>query len=242
MDDRPTFGSLFAGIGGLDLGLERAGWECRWQVEIEPYCRAILEKHWPAVPRFQDVRTVGGDLERVDLVCGGFPCQDISDAHTNGRRRALTGGKSGLWSEFRRIVYSLAPTWVVVENVAARGRWVPDVRADLARLGYASVPLELRAGSFGAPHRRPRVFLVAHADGESEPLRALHAEVAGLSPVPAFGGHWRTPAPGGLRLDDGVPAGVDRTRAAGNAVVPQVAEWVGRRLMEAHKTNSRETT
>ena len=104
---RLTVGSLFAGIGGFDLGLERAGFDIRWQVEIDPFCRAVLAKHWPQVKRYEDVRTVGAhNLERVDVVCGGFPCQDISDA---GLRAGIDGKRSGLWSEMARLTGELRP-------------------------------------------------------------------------------------------------------------------------------------
>jgi len=88
------FGSLFAGIGGFDLGLERAGMECAWQVEIDPWARRVLARHWPSVPRYEDVREVGAhNLEPVDVICGGFPCQDISHA---GKRAGIEGERSGL--------------------------------------------------------------------------------------------------------------------------------------------------
>ena len=110
----PTFGSLFAGIGGIDLGLERASWECRWQVEIDPFCQKVLAKHWPDVRRYGDVRDCGKhNLETVDLIAGGFPCQPYSLA---GKR----GGESddrNLWPEYRRIVAELRPAWVLAENV-----------------------------------------------------------------------------------------------------------------------------
>src|SRR5690348_11422468 len=111
-----TVGSLFAGIGGFDLAAERVGWEIKWQVEIDDYCTKVLEKHWPHVRRYRDIRTVGSELERVDLVCGGFPCQDISFA---GDGAGLDGERSGLWRDFRRLVGELRPRYVVVENVAA---------------------------------------------------------------------------------------------------------------------------
>src|SRR5437867_1919588 len=100
-----TFGSLFAGIGGFDLGLERAGFRPRWQVELDEFCRSVLARHWPDVPRYDDVRTVT-DLEPVDLVCGGFPCQDIARV---GRKAGIEGPKSGLWAEFHRVVRELRP-------------------------------------------------------------------------------------------------------------------------------------
>lgn len=228
--------ALFSGIGGIELGLERAGMEIVRQVENDPHARAVLSEHWPDVPQFGDIRNVDWTLHlEADLVAGGFPCQDISNAHTNGKREALNGAKSGLWSEFARCVGEIRPRWVIVENVAAWARWVPDVRADLADLGYASVPLELSAGAFGAPHRRPRAWVVAHANGQGEPLRAIHAEVARLRPVPAGSGHWRCTPPGSVRLDDGVPGGTHRRRLAGNAVVPQMAEWLGRQIIAADR-------
>jgi DNA (cytosine-5)-methyltransferase 1 len=234
---------LFSGIGGLDLGLERAGFTIAGQVEIDPWCRKVLAKHWPEVPRHDDVRTAAGwwrgvARPSVDLVAGGFPCQDISNAHTNGIRTALAGAKSGLWDHFAAIVAILEPRWVIAENVAAWRRWVPGVRADLARLGYASVPVEVPAGSRGAPHPRPRVFVVAHAHGEGEPLRALHAQVAGLRPVPEARGDWREPFAGPVRVDDGLPGRMDRLRGLGNAVVPQVAEHVGRLILAAREVAS----
>jgi DNA (cytosine-5)-methyltransferase 1 len=228
--------SLFAGIGGIDLGLERAGMTVVGQVEINPFCKRILEKHWPEVPRHDDVRTAvewWGNRPAPSVVAGGFPCQDISDAHTNGTRAALDGPRSGLWSAYRTVVAELKPRWVIAENVAAWRRWVPGVRSDLHELGYASVPLCLSAGSFGAPHKRPRVVVVAdsHRDGES--LRAIHAEVARLRPVPRGGGDWRDSSPVDFRVADGLPGAMDRDHALGNSVVPAVAEFVGRAVMVA---------
>jgi DNA (cytosine-5)-methyltransferase 1 len=234
--------SLFSGIGGLELGLERAGMTVVGQVEIDPFCRRVLAKHWPEVPRHDDVRTCldwwrTEPRPHVDLICGGYPCQDISDAHTNGRRGALAGPKSGLWAEYRQVIAALTPRWVVVENVAAWRRWVPSVRSQLHTLGYPSVPVQLSSGSFGAPHKRPRVLVVAHANSEGEPLRAIHAEVARLRPVPRGGGHWREPFTGPVRVAHGVPGRLDgaRLRALGNAVVPQVAEQIGRLILAADK-------
>jgi DNA (cytosine-5)-methyltransferase 1 len=227
--------SLFSGIGGLDLGLERAGMTIAGQVEIDPWCRKVLARHWPEVPRHDDVRTA---LEwwgagSVDVVCGGFPCKDISDAHTNGIRTALEGAESGLWHYQAAIIAAVSPRWIIAENVAAWRRWVPDVRAHLAALGFSSVPVEVSAGSRGAPHLRPRVFVVANADGEGESLRAIHEEVASLRPVSAPDRYWREPFAGPVRVADGLPARMDRLRALGNAVVPQVAEHIGRLIMTA---------
>lgn len=178
-------GSLFSGIGGLELGLERAGLgRVVWQVERDAFCRHILARHWPEARRFDDVRTVGRhNLAPVDVLCGGFPCQDLSAA---GKGAGLEGARSGLWYEMRRIIDELRPSWVVVENVAHTWRrYVPVVRRALWGLGYASVPVRVRACDVGARHERARVLLVAHADGQL--LRQL-AERAAAGWVDVRGG------------------------------------------------------
>lgn len=118
-----SIGSLFSGVGGLELGLERAGLgPVRWQVEIDAFCRGVLAKHWPKADRLTDVRSVGAaTLAHVDLICGGFPCQDLSCANTGGA--GLAGERSGLWWEYERIIDELRPRWVVVEN--PHHRWAP---------------------------------------------------------------------------------------------------------------------
>jgi len=164
-------GSLFSGIGGLELGLERAGLgHVMWQVEINPFCRSVLARHWPDVPRYEDVASVGvSDLSPVDLICGGFPCQDVSSA---GARAGLAGAKSGLWYEYRRIVGELRPRFVVVENVTSGKKlWLPTVRGDLGALGYRVRALALSAVDVGAPHLRRRVFVVATTDPDGIVLR-----------------------------------------------------------------------
>ena len=156
-----TFGSLFAGIGGFDLGLERAGMRCEWQVEIDPYARAVLAKHWPDVRRWEDVRTFPPPEGKwgVDVICGGFPCQDISVA---GKGAGLAGARSGLWYEFARIIGELRPRYVIVENVAALlSRGADVVLGTLASLGYDAEWHVIPASAVGAPHRRERLWIVA---------------------------------------------------------------------------------
>lgn len=157
-------GSLCSGVGGLELGLEWAlSCETIWQVEIEPHLRAVLAHHWPSAKQFNDVTQVGAhNLEPVDIICFGSPCQDVSSA---GKRLGLSGPKSSLFYECARVVGELGPDWVVVENVASgASRWVDDVRKELERKGYATLPVTVSAADCGAPHQRSRVFIVANAD------------------------------------------------------------------------------
>ena len=172
-----TFGSLFAGIGGFDLGLERAGMACAWQVEREPYAVRVLEKHWPNVRRHDDVRTFPpeeGNWE-VDLICGGFPCQDISVA---GKGAGLAGERSGLWHEMHRIISELRPRYVIVENVAALlSRGMETVLGELSEIGYDAEWHVIPASAVGAPHRRDRVWIVADSVSERDAARRYGAYV-----------------------------------------------------------------
>lgn len=154
-------GSLFSGIGGLELGIERAGLgDVVWQVEKDEWCRGVLATHWPGAERFDDVCTVGATtLAPVDVICGGFPCQDVSGA---GKGAGLSGARSGLWYEYRRIIGELQPAACVVENVnSGARRWLPHVRRDMHLLGYRTRAFALSAFDVGAPHLRRRVFVVA---------------------------------------------------------------------------------
>lgn len=156
-----TIGSLFSGVGGLEIGLEWAGHgPVLWQVENNPFCREWLRWWWPDVTRHEDVVAVGAaELVPVDIICGGFPCQDVSGA---GKGAGLAGARSGLWSQFARIVGELAPRWVVVENVTSgASRWLDAVVRELEELRYEALPLPLSADVVGAPHRRSRIFVVA---------------------------------------------------------------------------------
>jgi DNA (cytosine-5)-methyltransferase 1 len=251
-DGTVTVGSLFAGIGGFDLGLERAGMEIKWQVEIDPFCRAVLEKHWPGVKRLSDIREAVGYrrdvygyidshamrylLEPVDLICGGFPCQDISVA---GRGAGLAGERSGLWSEYLRLIRELRPRYVVVENVPGLlGRGLGDVLGGLAESGYDAEWDCVPAASVGAKHLRDRVWIVAYPHGprsqERQVLQRLPGEERryGDRQNAAVGAWWATES-NVVRVVHGLPGRVDRIRALGNSVVPQIAEWIGRRILEA---------
>jgi DNA (cytosine-5)-methyltransferase 1 len=285
-------GSLFAGIGGFDLGFERAGFKTVWQVEKNAYCRRVLRRHFPdADRRVTDVRFAGArNLLPVDVICGGFPCQDISNA---GLRAGIDGERSGLWREMHRIISELRPRFVIVENVAALlGRGMGRVLGDLSEIGYDAEWQVISAADVGAPHLRERIWIVAYprhgdvaeqpwaarregwqwepertqprSDGEAmahanaerrngwarvcRPERRPESANSGASIFNAThdtqdsdgvrrsdaAGQWRIePAVG--RVAHGVPARVDRLRALGNAVVPQIPELIARRLLTALK-------
>jgi DNA (cytosine-5)-methyltransferase 1 len=336
----------------MDLGLERAGMTCKWQVEIDDYASRVLTKHWPRVTRYQDVRTVYGfDQESwrhfnipepVELLCGGFPCQDISTA---GKGIGIIGARSGLWSEFARLVAEVLPKFIFAENVPAlRARGLALVLQDLWALGYDAEWHCIPASALGANHERDRIWIVGYPAGLfretiiwGEPNRSIQAHVSdadgsgcpdsrwGGGPTEAEGAgpqhrtsrsdllrgkehavdasingrgsrwpggsdsgyswqreqslstayvdgarleesqygnageqpttiggfantygeplvgaaiargerHAWTVEPGVVRMVHGVPNRVHRLRGLGNAVVPQLAEWIGRRIMEA---------
>ena len=224
-----TFGSLFAGIGGFDLGFERAGMVCKWQVEIDDYATRVLEKHWPDVTRWRDVRQCF-DMPTVDGICGGFPCQDLSSANTRGRKK-LDGKKSGLWNELKRIIECVKPKWVCIENVANWRDWVPSVRLDLWRLGYTSLSFQLCASQFGAYHKRPRVFVFADSNSKSKSLSTIHEKVASLRQATGSVREQFEDIAGFVPRTDGVSQWM--ARAYGNSLSPIVSEWIGRRIVES---------
>jgi DNA (cytosine-5)-methyltransferase 1 len=307
-----NFVSLFTGIGGLDLGLERAGMNCVAQVEIDDFCQKVLRKHWPNVPKYKDVRHVGKhNLPSADLICGGFPCQPHSLA---GKRRGAADDRN-LWPEYLRIIDELKPAWVLGENVPGIITTILDqVLSDLERLEYTCQTFIIPACGFNAPHKRDRVFIVAHSnfaewrplnsegqhnqgrddanrlqerekvsggfitsseawfmahsegDGlqkwereNGQPLRAgesqsgmdiagicqneftANANRAGLPEREAYRGtslgggreanYWQS-EPEICIMAHGVSNRMDRLKSLGNAVVPQVAEFIGRGIVQ----------
>jgi len=237
-----TFGSLFAGIGGIDLGLERAGWECRWQVEIDSFCCEILAEHWPQVKRYGDVREVDfSKVEQVALIAGGFPCQPVSSA---GKQLAQSDPR-WLWPFFARAIRIVRPRFVLVENVAGLLVWgFDDVLGDLASCGYDAEWQVLPAAAFGAPHIRQRVWLVAYADGwrrerqghEPESETIIFGRGHTVAEMQESGGkHWAI-EPDLVRVVDGFPGRLHRVRVLGQAAVPQIVEWIGRLIIIADRS------
>ena len=168
---------LFSGIGGFSLGLERSGgFKTVAFCEIEEYPQAVLRKHWPKVPIYDDIRTLTAerlatDGIAIDAICGGFPCQDISTA---GKGAGIDGERSGLWKEYARLIGELRPRYAIVENVAALlGRGLGRVLGDLAAVGYDAEWHCISASAVGAPHERDRVWIVAYPSSEGlEGLRS----------------------------------------------------------------------
>lgn len=250
-------GSLFSGIGGFDLGLERAGMRIEWQVENNDHCREVLKKHWPKVRCHYDITHIDWrDIPRVDLVCGGFPCQPFSLA---GKQRGKSDDRY-LWPEVVRCLDALRPTWFLGENVPGIINLALDqVCADMESLGYTVWPVCVPACAVDAPHQRQRVWIVAHAErtrsqgyrderrlGESceeietrwggdvadsscELPHRRRARGAGRE-EPTNGCRW-LPEPQLGRVAHGIPRRVDRLRGLGNAVVPQVVEAFGRGIL-----------
>jgi DNA (cytosine-5)-methyltransferase 1 len=231
--------SLFAGIGGLELGLERSGMTVVGQVELNPFCRQVLAKHWPDVPKHDDVRTAVAWWESetrpdVHIVAGGFPCTDISNC---GGRAGITGPQSGLWGAMLDVVRHLRPRYVLVENVAVLAvRGLDTVLADLAGIGFDAEWTTVSACTFGAPHTRSRLFLLAYPEGVGRQRGRRFGEGPSLLEFegrsPQRGWPW-TSSPRPVGVAYGLPRRVDRLTALGNAVVPQVAEFIGRQVMAA---------
>ena len=246
-----THGALFAGIGGFDLGFERVGIKTIWQVELNDYSRKVLARHFPDAERFYSVTTAGDHdwkLLKVDIISGGFPCQDIS---TSGKGAGIDGKRSGLWKHYARIIGELRPRYVVVENVAALlDRGMGRVLGDLAALGYDAEWRVFTACEFGAPHTRPRVFIVAYPtenrrrhvffDRENS---AEQGDVRGTSSAGDINSYrkiWETlPSAGFWPSSNGVPVGLAKQWAAvGNAIVPQIAEYIGHRIVQIESENN----
>jgi DNA (cytosine-5)-methyltransferase 1 len=198
----PVAGSLFTGIGGLDLGLERAGWRIAWQSEIEPYCCRVLNARWPTVPNLGDVATVNfEEVEPVELIAGGYPCQPFSVAG----KQAGTDDPRYLWPHFARALRLLRPRFALLENVPGHlANGFGDVLADLAALGYDAEWESVPAEAFGAPHLRWRVFVVAYTDGRRRQGRRV-AQPARVEGPPRD----LADRPRPVRVFDDAPAGAD---------------------------------
>jgi DNA (cytosine-5)-methyltransferase 1 len=256
---------LFSGIGGFSLGLERAGMRTVAFCEINDWCHPVLAAKWPNVPIYTDVRELSADRLSadgiaVDLIAGGFPCQDISGA---GYGLGIAEGtRSGLWSEYARLIGELRPRFVLVENVSALlYRGMDRVLGDLAALGYDAEWQCISASAVGAPHIRERIWILAYPGQEPGGLRGLLSgltcdgceypflqgdrwreaqrskdwELSALVPGvhPRMAADWWRHQSSVARTADGLSGQLDRNGQCGNAVVPQIPEIIGRAIMKS---------
>ena len=231
--NRLQVGSLFSGVGLCDLGLEWAGMGHAFFCEVDPFCRSVLRRHWPGIPIYEDIRELrGADLPPVDVLCGGFPCQDVSLAAA-GKRKGITGKRSGLWHEYARLIEEIRPGYVIIENVPGLlAAGVEAVLQDLAAVGYDAEWEVLPAAAVGAPHRRERVFLVAypHSDGRDPE----HWVLSSLGRDVGEGDQsWRVAPWLGVRIDRARRASIRETY--GGCVLRRVDDGSPERMDEPEK-------
>lgn len=236
---------MFSGIGGFACAAEQMKWTTVAFVEKDIECHKILTKHYPNVPIFDDVTQFDGRqyTNSIDIICGGFPCQDISAA---GKRVGITGERSGLWSEFHRLIHQIRPKYVIVENVSALlGRGMDVVLGSLSEIGYDAEWRVFSACELGLPHPRERVFIVAYPNGKPRSFSVLDrycSEVASryqnsqkwgedrfvsemVSSPTRLLRNWQAEFSQSplVRMDDGIPNILHRLRMTGNSIVPQIA-------------------
>lgn len=239
MRDKPTVLDLFSGIGGFSLGLERAGMETVAFCEIEKYPRKVLAKHWPDIPIYDDVRTLTKErldndgITNIDVLCGGFPCQPFSQA-------GLKQGKDDdryIWPEVIRVIREVEPNWVILENVDGFiSMALAECISNLECAGYFCCPLVIPACAVGLDHRRDRVWIVANCAGidDSHNIQKF-GQISELGEYRQLGSPLSFTRegnkPGMAGEPHGVPSRLDRYRAIGNAVVPQIPEIIGRAIM-----------
>lgn len=257
---------LFTGIGGFTLGLEKTGmFETVAFCEIEKFPQSVLRKNWPEVRIYEDVkkltaRKLVSDGKKPNVITGGFPCQDISTA---GKRAGIeTGTRSGLWSECARLVGEIRPDYAIFENVAnllagpseKPGGWFSRVLCDLAAVGYDAEWCCISAKDCGAPHERKRIWIVAYPAGSGRPEMALYnftrndfeanKEWASIYAGPLFGScsweDWEKQS-GVQLIVDGVSGQSHECKASGNAIVPQIAQIIGNKIIQREQPNSGNT-
>ena len=237
---------LFSGIGGFSLGLQRTGhFKTVAFCDFDKKTHSVLKKNFPEVPIYDDVRTLKGeDIGTVDIITGGFPCQDLSVA---GKGAGLAGERSGLWYEMHRLIKETKPRWVIAENVSAlRSRGLDEVLRSLAEIGYDAEWHCIPASAVGAPHRRDRIWIVAYPNDRGSAVWR-HWEFSGSEKVTSLWGFirrgtqefisrqwWKIESrPHGVA--NGVPNRVDRLKQLGNALVPQIVTIIGNAIVEAEQ-------
>lgn len=249
------FGGVFSGVGGMDLGLRNAGFQCVFQVEKDAYRREVLGIRFPESKKFSDISTFNREqfYGSIDLLCGGWPCQPFS---LNGHRKA-SDDERDMWADFYRTICQTRPRWVVAENVAGvlsseNGRYFGRILWDLVSIGYDAEWDVLPAYAFGAPHKRDRLFLIAYPS-EAGRERGLCGELQNVTATyplwfthSALGTVWdrlssleqRLGEPSVFGSNDGTPNRVDRLAAVGEAVIPAITEWIGKNILREEMRNN----
>lgn len=255
---------LFSGIGGFSYGLEKAGFKTVAFCEIDSDAQKVLKKHWPEIPIFDDVKSDElKSLKNIDIICGGFPCQDISEANTKGK--GLEGIRSGLWFEYLKLIENLEPKYVIVENVQALRKCGLDIiLRNLNAIGYDAEWHCIQASSIGAPHRRDRLWIIAYPHGvRREPI--LGGEIdpctKEINEQKGKGGSWNESQrreyntsfaciqqfeqsfneSAVIGMDDGISKRLDiglRLKQCGNSIVPKIAELIGEAIKIAESEKS----
>jgi DNA (cytosine-5)-methyltransferase 1 len=235
---------LFAGIGGFSLGLERTGgFKTAAFCEIDPQAQQVLKKHWPKVPIFSNIQTLTKDQidGSIEVITGGFPCQDISFA---GRGAGLAGERSGLWFQFQRLIDEIQPRYAIIENVSAlRSRGLDAVLRSLSEIGYDAEWHCIPASALGAPHRRDRIWIVAYpgsarsatwisAQGHRQEGKAEIFDYLSDRLTRWQGSSLWAVEPSVGRVADGVPNRSHRVKQLGNAIVPQIAQLIGEAILD----------
>ena len=236
---------LFSGIGGFSLGLERAGMETVAFCEFDEHAQKVLRKHWPDVPIHSDIRELDAKQYRgtVDVVTGGFPCQDLSSA---GKQAGFSGERSSLYREMLRIISECMPRYAIFENVTGlltgnSGRWFGQFLYDLAQIGFDAEWHCVEAAYVGAPHRRDRVWIIAYPREERRERRIAQSVRWEQSFSWCKNGRRSEDLPDRCHLypsklcgsGNGISKRVDRLARLGNSVVPQIPEAIGRAIMGA---------
>lgn len=254
-----THGSLFSGIGGFDLAAEWMGWQNVFHCEWVDYKRNLLEKRFPYTNSYEDVSTTDFTIHRggIDVLTGGFPCQDASIAKQDGQgQQGLQGGRTGLFFEMVRAIDEIRPKYVVAENVANilktnRGSDFTAILSELSRMGYNAEWRVCRASEIGAPHHRARLYLVAYPNSirmqsGTTFFSYVSAETSPFTWRPfgtavqiSRGGAWESEPPI-LCVDDGVPSRLVRQQlhGYGNAIVPQIGHAIFKGIEEHEKMNT----
>ena len=246
-------GSLFSGIGGIEIGFENQGFKTKWFCECEPYARAVLRKRFPTAKIYEDITKIDfKTVHRVKILTGGFPCQDISIA---GKGEGIKGKRSGLWKYYLKAISEIRPRIALIENVARlTKKGLSTVLCDLAKIGYDAEWHCVPACSVGAPHKRERIFIIAYTnekrwnDGNNNDTKheVYQNEEWNFPKNIKSGGEWERwiiqnfkvtdwtlPESYFHRVDDGLSEELDRIKCLGNAVVPQVAEVFAKAIKEA---------